>query len=62
VKSGCFGDRREVLRTERQFDLAAASTSQHERLPEESQEDEPVPLYDAVWDFTGVEVDTFGNF
>jgi len=50
-----------VLKTERQFNIAAGFTNQHDRLPEFFN-NEPVPPHNVVWDFTGEEIDAFWNF
>jgi aldehyde:ferredoxin oxidoreductase len=52
---------KQVLRTERDFNLAAGFTNQDDRLPE-FFEDEPIPPHNAVWDFTGEEIDSFWDF
>jgi len=52
---------KQILRTEHEFNLAAGFTNKDDRLPE-FFEDEPVQPHDAVWDFTGDEIDTFWNF
>jgi aldehyde:ferredoxin oxidoreductase len=52
---------KEVLRTEHEFNMAAGFTNKHDRLPE-FFEYEPVLPHNAVWDFTGEEIDTFWNF
>jgi aldehyde:ferredoxin oxidoreductase len=46
---------------EHKFNLAAGFTNQDDRLPE-FFEDEPVPPHNAVWDFSGEEIDAFWNF
>ncbi len=51
---------RKILLTEREFNLAAGFTNQNDRLPEFFRE--PLPPHDAVWDFTGEEIDEFWNF
>lgn len=50
-----------ILRTERNFNLAAGFTSAHDRLPEFFTTS-PVAPHDAVWDFTDAEVDAFWSF
>jgi aldehyde:ferredoxin oxidoreductase len=50
-----------VLKTERGFNLAAGLTSAHDRLPEFFSTD-PVAPHNAVWDFSGEEIDAFWNF
>ena len=52
---------RKILHTEHEFNLAAGFTNKDDRLPE-FFEDEPVPPHNAVWDFTGEEIDTFWDF
>jgi len=49
-----------VLRTERAFNLAAGMTNLSDRLPEFFEE--PIPPHNAVWDFSGEEIDEFWNF
>jgi aldehyde:ferredoxin oxidoreductase len=49
-----------VLKTERAFNIAAGFTSKDDRLPEFFSE--PVAPHNAVWDFTGEEIDEFWNF
>jgi aldehyde:ferredoxin oxidoreductase len=49
-----------VLKTEHAFNLAAGMTSADDRLPEFFSE--PVAPHNAVWDFTGEEIDSFWNF
>ncbi len=49
-----------ILKTERAFNIAAGFTNAHDRLPEFFSE--PVPPHNAVWDFTGAEIDEFWNF
>jgi aldehyde:ferredoxin oxidoreductase len=48
---------RKILWTEHEFNLAAGFTNKHDRLPEFFEE--PIPPHNAVWDFTGEEIDTF---
>jgi len=50
-----------ILKTEHAFNLAAGFTNLDDRLPE-FFETNPVPPHNAVWDFTGDEIDTFWNF
>ncbi len=50
-----------ILKTERQFNIAAGITNAHDRLPEFFTT-EPVPPHNAVWDFTDEEIDEFWNF
>jgi aldehyde:ferredoxin oxidoreductase len=49
-----------ILKTEHAFNIAAGFTNAHDRLPEFFSE--PVPPHNAVWDFTGAEIDAFWNF
>ncbi|HID69683.1 MAG TPA: aldehyde ferredoxin oxidoreductase [Desulfobacterales bacterium] len=50
-----------ILKTEHAFNTAAGFTNLDDRLPE-FFETEPIPPHNAVWDFTGEEIDTFWNF
>lgn len=50
-----------VLKTERQFNIAAGLGKEHDRLPEFFKH-EPVAPHNAVWDFTDEEIDEFWNF
>lgn len=50
-----------ILKTEHEFNLAAGFSNLDDRLPE-FFENEPVAPHNAVWDFTGEELDTFWNF
>ena len=50
-----------ILKTERKFNQAAGFTNEHDRLPEFFAL-EPVAPHNAVWDFTGEEIDAFWNF
>ncbi len=50
-----------ILKTEHAFNTAAGFTNLDDRLPE-FFETEPVPPHNAVWDFSGEEIDTFWNF
>ena len=49
-----------TLKTERAFNLAAGLTNADDRLPEFFSE--PFAPHNAVWDFTGEEIDEFWNF
>ncbi|HOP40080.1 MAG TPA: aldehyde ferredoxin oxidoreductase C-terminal domain-containing protein [Geobacteraceae bacterium] len=49
-----------VLKTEHNFNIAAGFTNKDDRLPEFFEE--AVPPHNAVWDFTGEEIDEFWNF
>ncbi len=50
-----------ILKTEHAFNQAAGFTNLDDRLPE-FFETEPVPPHNAVWDFSGEEIDSFWNF
>ncbi|WP_303720682.1 aldehyde ferredoxin oxidoreductase family protein [Malonomonas rubra] len=50
-----------ILKTERGFNLAAGFTNKDDRLPEFFNVD-PVPPHNVVWDFTDEEIDEFWNF
>ena len=50
-----------ILKTERAFNLAAGFTNVDDRLPE-FFETESIPPHNAVWDFTGEEIDSFWDF
>jgi len=50
-----------ILKIERGFNLAAGFTNKDDRLPEFFSE-EPLPPHNAVWDFTGEEIDAFWDF
>jgi aldehyde:ferredoxin oxidoreductase len=50
-----------ILKMEHQFNLDAGLSSKDDRLPEFFSL-EPVPPTNAIWDFTGEEIDTFWNF
>ena len=50
-----------VLKTERGFNLAAGLTAAHDRLPEFFASDAVAP-HQAVWDFSGAEIDSFWDF
>jgi len=49
-----------VLKTEHAFNLGAGLTNAHDRLPEFFEEE--LPPHNAVWDFSGDEIDQFWNF
>lgn len=49
-----------ILKTERAFNQGAGFTNMDDRLPEFFSE--PVAPHNAVWDFTGEEIDEFWNF
>jgi aldehyde:ferredoxin oxidoreductase len=51
---------KQILKTERAFNLAAGMTNLSDRLPEFFEE--PIPPHNAVWDFSGEEIDEFWNF
>jgi aldehyde:ferredoxin oxidoreductase len=50
-----------ILKKEKAFNTAAGFTNEDDRLPE-FFEYEPVPPHNAVWDFTGAEIDEVWNF
>jgi len=50
-----------ILKTERNFNIAAGFNNQHDRLPE-FFELEPIAPHNAIWDFTGAEIDAFWDF
>jgi aldehyde:ferredoxin oxidoreductase len=50
-----------VLKTERQFNIAAGFNNSHDRLPDFFKT-EPVAPHNAVWDFSDAEIDEFWNF
>jgi aldehyde:ferredoxin oxidoreductase len=50
-----------ILKTERNFNIAAGFTAADDRLPEFFY-DEALPPHNVVCDFTGEEIDTFWNF
>jgi aldehyde:ferredoxin oxidoreductase len=50
-----------VLKTEHAFNIAAGFNEADDRLPE-FFELEPVAPHNAIWDFTGEEIDEFWNF
>ncbi len=52
---------KQVLKTERQFNLNAGIGKERDRLPE-FFELEPLAPHNVVWDFTGEEIDAFWNF
>uniref|UniRef100_A0A831UHA8 Aldehyde ferredoxin oxidoreductase n=1 Tax=Geobacter metallireducens TaxID=28232 RepID=A0A831UHA8_GEOME len=52
---------KQILKTERQFNIEAGFTKEHDRLPEFFKT-EPVAPHNAVWDFTDAEIDEFWNF
>jgi aldehyde:ferredoxin oxidoreductase len=52
---------RKILLTEHEFNLAAGFTNKDDRLPEFFEE-EPIPPHNAVWDFSGEEIDAFWKF
>jgi len=52
---------KKILKTERQFNIGAGFTKEHDRLPEFFAL-EPVAPHNAIWDFTGEEIDAFWNF
>lgn len=49
-----------VLKTERAFNIGAGLTNKDDRLPEFFSE--PVAPHNAVWDFSGEEIDAFWDF
>jgi len=49
-----------VLKAEHAFNVAAGFSSANDRLPEFFEEE--LPPHNAVWDFTGAEIDQFWNF
>lgn len=51
---------KQILKTEHAFNKGAGMTNLHDRLPEFFEE--PIPPHNAVWDFTGEEIDEFWNF
>lgn len=51
---------KKILLKERDFNLAAGFTNKDDRLPEFFNE--PIPPHNAVWDFTGDEIDQFWDF
>lgn len=50
-----------ILKVERQFNIDAGFTKADDRLPEFFNTEEVAP-HNAVWDFTGEEIDEFWNF
>lgn len=50
-----------ILKVERQFNIDAGFTREHDRLPEFFKT-EPVAPHNAVWDFSDAEIDEFWNF
>jgi aldehyde:ferredoxin oxidoreductase len=50
-----------ILKVERDFNIRAGLTSQHDRLPEFFKH-EPVAPHNAIWDFSDEEIDEFWNF
>jgi aldehyde:ferredoxin oxidoreductase len=52
---------RHILKTEHAFNKAAGFGKVQDRLPEFFTY-EPIPPHNAVWDFTGEELDEFWNF
>jgi aldehyde:ferredoxin oxidoreductase len=50
-----------ILRVEHQFNLAAGFTNKDDRLPEFFHTESVAP-HNAVWDFSGEEIDEFWNF
>ena len=50
-----------ILKTEKAFNEAAGFSKEDDRLPDFFNE-EPLPPHNAVWDFTGEEIDMFWNF
>lgn len=52
---------KKVLKTERQFNIGAGFSNEHDRLPEFFSLERIAP-HDAIWDFTGEEIDSFWNF
>jgi aldehyde:ferredoxin oxidoreductase len=48
---------RKIVRQERQFNLAAGMTNQHDRMPE-FMKYEPLPPHNVVWDVTDEELDS----
>ncbi len=49
-----------ILKRERAFNLAAGGTTADDRLPDFFKE--PLPPHNAVWDFTGEELDRVMGF
>jgi len=50
-----------ILKTEHDFNIKAGFNNAHDRLPEFFSY-EPIAPHNAVWDFTGEEIDEFWNF
>ncbi len=50
-----------ILKIERQFNIEAGITREHDRLPEFFRTETVAP-HNAVWDFTDAEIDEFWNF
>ncbi|HXP95276.1 MAG TPA: aldehyde ferredoxin oxidoreductase C-terminal domain-containing protein, partial [Telmatospirillum sp.] len=50
-----------VLKTERKFNIEAGFNKEHDRLPEFFSL-EPIAPHDALWDFSGEEIDAFWDF
>ncbi len=50
-----------VLKIERQFNIEAGFSKEHDRLPEFFKT-ETVPPHNAIWDFSDEEIDEFWNF
>ncbi|MFH0784902.1 MAG: aldehyde ferredoxin oxidoreductase C-terminal domain-containing protein, partial [Pseudomonadota bacterium] len=50
-----------ILKTERNFNLAAGFTSQDDRLPEFFR-DEPIAPHNVVWDIDNAAIDSFWDF
>ena len=50
-----------ILKTERQFNIAAGFNSNHDRLPEFFKT-EALPPHNVVWDFSDAEIDAFWDF
>jgi aldehyde:ferredoxin oxidoreductase len=51
---------KQILKTERAFNAAAGMTNLDDRLPEFFEEE--IPPHNAVWDFSGAEIDEFWKF
>ncbi len=50
-----------ILKVERQFNIEAGFTKEHDRLPEFFKTEQVAP-HNAVWDFSDAEIDEFWNF
>jgi len=50
-----------ILKVERQFNIEAGFTKEHDRLPEFFKTEQVAP-HNAVWDFSDEEIDEFWNF